>query len=204
MGFQIGDLVQFDFRWDAFPDSVAVTVFGLVTSRTLHKTASDLLQKDPAFDRVERLELVVTYVPRTNQQLRNFESALRHAAAHAKKPVTWDTTANSLVDLLPGITHFHAYLQHNPLIITTEWIKLTNSSLPVEWNELFNLTDNALPLLYSSAPHLETVPAVSAQPGAATVPSSATQELSVGQDRVDLTPFWLLLQCSEAAATCLG
>ena len=116
--------------------------------------------------------------------MRNFESALRHTAAHARKAVTWDTANFSLVVLLPGINHFHSYLQHNPLIITTQWIKLTNSSLPVEWNELFNLTDNALPLLYSSAPRLEIDPAVSAQPGAATVPSSAAHELS--EDRTEL------------------
>ena len=201
MGFQVGDLVQFDISWENMPAEMRLTVIGLVLSRTLHKSTEDQLSGDPAFDRVEKLDLLVTFVPQTEDQFKNLEAILRHAANKLKKQVTWTPQTSSLTDLLAGFKHFHTYLHHCPIASTSQWTKLANSSLPVEWHELFNLPDNVLPLLYSTRAESNdanadshTQPGVSApQPNQPHPLDKPLSELTIGQDRVDLTPFWFML-----------
>ncbi len=198
MGLQVGDVVQSDISWDNFPAGVVRTAIGRVTARSIHKCAEDQLSQDPPSDRVDRLDLLVTHVPRTNEQFTNLETILRHATAHFRKPITWAPSTKSLAALLPGAEHFRTYLHHCLSAITSGWIRLANSSLPVEWHELFNLADNVLLLLYSSQLTQEEEATDSrTQPGAsAPQPNLAWQELCVGQDRVDLTPSCFLLRCT--------
>lgn len=64
-GFQAGDLVQFCIEWLALPDSAPIAVVALVTSKSVNATKDEYNSGDIPFGKIDKLQLLATYVPCT-------------------------------------------------------------------------------------------------------------------------------------------
>jgi hypothetical protein len=156
VGFRIGDLVQFNLRFDALLGCPSIPMAGLVRARDIYSTRTERQLNKQQLEKVSFLDLLATVFPGSTVQVAQLIQNLRAVSQVLSTPLPANLLEDGQpTDLQELLKHLHLlfHLGVEPAPVQLFNVrKLQANFVPVEWATLLELPDATLSLYRSVHP----------------------------------------------------